>query len=270
MQRERPYWEKMAETLFTLPTDFVSENSLMRHLRKVVVSLDQKTTAFLLKGAHKSYNTDVPILLNAALIQTLHQWTGLDVFTIEQENYGRHMEGLDASRTIGWFTSMYPVKLAYSSEVNTLLKSVKEIIKGVPSMGIGYGINTFLPFRTNQVSKISEIRLNYLGQFGSELNNRLVSLIHDADGTETDPENVFTAKLEFNGLVIDGAFQMDIAYDCTLFKESTINTLGENFLSNLIGILTYLRNEDDLYFTPSDFDAADLNEEDIKILFGEN
>ncbi|WEA01632.1 non-ribosomal peptide synthetase [Mucilaginibacter sp. SJ] len=270
MQSERLYWEKMADPSFTLPTDFVSENSLMRHLRKEVISLDKKTTAFLLKGAHKSYNTDVPILLNAALIQTLHQWTGLGVFIIEQENYGRYMVGLDASRTIGWFTSMYPVKLTYSGEVNTLLKSVKEIMKGVPNMGIGYGINTFLPFKTTQASKISEIRLNYLGQFGSELNNRLVSLIHDANGTETDPENVFTAKLELNAIVIDGVFQMEIAYDSTLFKGSTISRLGESFLSNLTGILTYLKNEDDLYFTPSDFSAADLNEEDIKILFGEN
>ncbi|MBA4057808.1 MAG: non-ribosomal peptide synthetase, partial [Marivirga sp.] len=184
-ETERDYWNKMNEVNFTLPFDFAANDLLIKNSKKTWVSLDKERTGFLLKDAHKPYNTDVPILLNTALVLTLNRWTGLEEFVIEQENHGRHLEELDTSRTIGWFTAMYPIKLVYNDDIDTLIRSVKETMRKVPNNGIGYGVNAFLTSSdTDQISKLSEVRLNYLGQFGRELSNELVTLSHDSTGVE--------------------------------------------------------------------------------------
>jgi non-ribosomal peptide synthase protein (TIGR01720 family) len=265
IEKERGYWKEMETTAFQFPVDANPGVNTTKAARSAAICLNRETTTFLLKDAHKPYNTDVPILLNSALVLTLNKWTGSTEFVIEQESHGRHPDGLNISRTIGWFTSIYPVKLVYAEGIDLLVKSVKERTRKVPDNGIGYGICAF----GDQQPVLPEIRLNYLGQFGTELDNRLFVLVHDANGSEVDPQNALTVKLEFNAMIASGEFQLEIMYDSGLFNESTISDLAKSFSKNLTDILSYLKNEDELHFTPSDFSAVDLDEEELKVLFGE-
>ncbi|SHN33748.1 non-ribosomal peptide synthetase [Mucilaginibacter sp. OK098] len=270
IEKEKDYWKMVEETPFTFPQDFHASTTTIRDLKKVAVSLDKETTEFLLKGAHKSYNTDVPIVLNTALVLALYELTGLTEFIIEQENHGRHLEDINVSRTLGWFTTMYPVKLTYQGEISGLLKSVKETMRNVPNNGIGYGISHFSSDQLRRKPRPSEIRFNYLGQFDQELNNRLMAFSKIDSGSETDPYNAFTTKLEFNAIITDGEFHMEILYSSKLFDHATVNELSKCFLACLNHVLAYLKDEKDLYFTPSDFSAVELDEDDISVLFGDN
>jgi len=270
IEKEKDYWKMVEETAFTLPPDFLAGTTTVKDLRKASVSLDRETTEFLLKGAHKSFNTDVPIVLNTALVLALYQLTGLTEFVIEQENHGRHLEDINVSRTLGWFTTMYPVKLTYEDKISALLKSVKETMRNVPNNGIGYGISHFSSDQLSRKIRPSEIRFNYLGQFDQELNNRLMVFSKNDSGSETDPDNAFTTKLEFNAMIIEGLFQMEILYSSKLFGHATVNELSKYFLEYVNDVLAYLKDEKDLYFTPSDFSAVELDEDDISVLFGDN
>jgi amino acid adenylation domain-containing protein/non-ribosomal peptide synthase protein (TIGR01720 family) len=267
-ESEKVYWKEIEQNVFLLPQDFVINDLSLQNSKKVDVCLEKEMTEFLLKGAHKPYGTDVLILLNAALIIALKGWTGSNEFVIELENHGRHLEDLNTSRTIGWFTSMYPVKLSYMDDTGVLIKSVKETLRKVPGNGIGYGINSFLTDK-RQATPLSEIRLNYLGQFGDEVNNELVSLMQAFTGLETDPRNVFTTKLEINSFVIDGKFKAEIIYSSKIFEDATVNRLAQSFILNLSALLLHLKSEDKMHFTPSDFTEVNLDAEEIQALFGD-
>ena len=76
----------------------------------------------------------------------------------------------DISRTVGWFTSMYPVRLAVDDEIGSSIKCIKESLRQIPNNGIGYG--ALIGYDINQFPKIS---FNYLGQFNKEEQRNNVS-----------------------------------------------------------------------------------------------
>ena len=74
------------------------------------------------------------------------------------------VSGADASRTIGWLTSLFPFVLSVDPQrqVGFQLKSVKEAIRAVPSHGIGYGLLRYL--ENAQLEARPQVSFNYLGQ----------------------------------------------------------------------------------------------------------
>jgi len=247
-----------------LPRDLSTGDGCMRDLEKIVVGLGEEDTDSLLMEVHKPYNTDVPILLNAALVMALHQWTGAEEFVIEEESHGRHLDSLDTSRTIGWFTAMYRLRLVYKPQLGELIGAVKESMRKMPAGGPG---NVLLQGGNDAGVQPPEVRFNYLGQI--ELDGDILSLSRRSTGLESDPRNVFTAALELNAMIVKGRFQMEIGYDSRAFKAATITQFSAFFIDGLADILSYLRSEDEPHFTPSDFAHAVLDDQEIRALFGD-
>jgi len=269
-EQEKEYWKEMERCSFSMVQDIAITERFIKNTRTIVVSLDQEKTAFLLKDAHKPYNTDVLIILNAALLMTLKARTGFNEFVIEQENHGRGFGSLNVSRTIGWFTAVYPVKFVYKSEVGALIKSVKETLRKVPHKGIGYGINAFLSDDVQFSGFFPELRLNYLGELGKEMNNPMLSLSSLNVGNESHPDNVFTTYLECNAWVTEGTFIASMTGSMDIFKGTILDEFSNLFLENLNLLLRHLKEEEEgLHFTPSDFPSADLEEEEIQNLFND-
>lgn len=268
IKEEEAHWSALAERKFEIPVesetmDWSAENALK--IRRV---LDDKNTAFLLKEAHHIYQTDVPVLLNTALALTLKEWTLQHTFIIEQENHGRHLDGLNLSRTLGWFTAMYPVKIELiSGSLNEQIKSVKEQLASTPGKGLGYGVRKYSSAPDLTPAQQTEIRFNYLGQFDKELNNDLFSYSSQSTGRDTDPVNKMTAKLELNCMVVAGGLSAELTYNQKAHQESTMNWFMELFFSKLESILYHIKNEDEQHFTPSDFDAVTLDQEELDSLF---
>lgn len=270
-EKEKEYWQKAGASDFRLPydrepgeTDWVVKNRVVVNAR-----LEKEDTGFLLKEAHEVYKTDVQILVAAALVRTLRQWTGRPEVTVEMENHGRHIEDIDTSKTTGWFTAIYP--LLVNREDKTIgdeIKTVKEAIRKVPGKGIGYGILKYMSETGESMeTKRTEIRFNYLGQFDREVENPLFSLCQQGTGPDVAPENHMTAAVEINAMVLSGVFNAEINYNKEAFDESTMKTFGENYITNLKEILEHIKNEDDVHFTSSDFDTVDLGEDDLAALF---
>jgi amino acid adenylation domain-containing protein/non-ribosomal peptide synthase protein (TIGR01720 family) len=261
------YWSDQENTAFTLPVDEETSDWRTTHVQSVTHTLNEEATEFLLKDAHKTYKTDVPILLNTALALTLKQWTGQNTFVVEQENYGRHLDNIDTSRTVGWFTAMYPVKLELQhGSIGDQIKTIKELIRKIPEQGIGYGINKY--YRQTHFGKqqLSEIRFNYLGQFEKELNNDMFTYTGASTGSDIDPENVMTTRLELISMVIDGRLIMEARYNSKAHAEATIRWFMDAFFNNLHLICEHIKNEDELHFTPSDF-SVELDQEELDALF---
>ena len=273
LEKEKEYWQSAgaAAAGFRLPYDGEPGDAdwSVKNQGTINFRLDEEETDFLLKGAHESYKTDVQILVTSALVRALRQWTGAQAVTIEMENHGRHIPDIDTSKTAGWFTVIYP--LAVSRDDKTIgdeIKTVKEAIRTVPNSGIGYGIMKYMTVDGQAMeSKRAEIRFNYLGQFDREVENPLFSFCRERSGSDVALENHMTAAIEIDAMILSGEFSADIKYNKEVFNEAAISSFGDNYIKNLEMLLEHIRNEDNVHFTPSDFDTVDLSEEDLAALF---
>ncbi|WP_037867572.1 condensation domain-containing protein, partial [Streptomyces sp. NRRL S-1868] len=93
------------------------------------------------------FRTQVNDVLLAVLGRVLGCWSGRDRVWVDVEGHGREeaVVGLDVSRTVGWFTSIYPVVLeAGGGDWGRDIRAVKEMLRGVPDRGIGFGALRYL------------------------------------------------------------------------------------------------------------------------------
>jgi len=270
LDKEKEYWFEAETSNFRLPYlapgDSVDWSIANRGVVKV--ELAPEDTAYLLKGAHESYKTDVQILVTAALVRSLRQWTGKQTVTIEMENHGRHIEDLDTSKTTGWFTAIYPLFVKREdAQIGDEIKTVKEAIRNVPTHGIGYGIMKYMKGEAEQTApKRAEIRFNYLGQFDREVENDLFSYSLTSTGSDVALENHMTAVVEINAMVMGDVLKADLHYAKGVLSEAEVIRFADSYIENLRAILDHIRQEDNVHFTPSDFDTVDLSEDDLAAL----
>ena len=120
------------------------DENLEADASSVSVELTAEETTALLQEVPAAYRTQINDVLLTALAMALQRSTGGESFLIEMEGHGREDIGdnLDLSRTIGWFTSLFPLRLdlASGTGIEAALKSVKEQIRKVPDRGLTYGL----------------------------------------------------------------------------------------------------------------------------------
>ncbi|MFF1381215.1 amino acid adenylation domain-containing protein [Streptomyces sp. NPDC058308] len=137
--------------------------------RQSVTVASPEATEALLTTLPAAYRAGVDEVLLAALVLALREG-GLagDAVTVSMEGHGR--EHLDLSRTVGWFTSEYPVRVPAADGVGQVLRAAKEARRAAPDNGIGYGVLRHLDPQTSaELSAVPppDILLNYLGRFTS-------------------------------------------------------------------------------------------------------
>src|SRR5690606_37156096 len=113
----------------------------------IMIEFSQTETWQLLTDVHQAYHTEITDFLLAALGLTLYEWTGQQQFAVNLEGHGREKidDQIDVTRTVGWFTSIFPVILEIPAHsVSQVIKTVKETMRSVPRKGIGYGILKYL------------------------------------------------------------------------------------------------------------------------------
>jgi len=147
--KELSYW-KQAEDNFIkpLPKDYEVNKIEVRNIKTLEIALSNEDTEKLLKNVNKAYNTEINDILLTALGLTIKEWTGEDKVLVNLEGHGREeiVEEIDVSRTVGWFTSVYPVILDMrkAKDIAYEIKSVKENLRHIPNKGVGYGILKYL------------------------------------------------------------------------------------------------------------------------------
>src|SRR5688572_7909671 len=141
LQLQAEYWLKQGSELSArLPVDYEDGENTVASGRSVEVKLSRAETQALLQEVPKAYHTQIQEVLATALVLAMREWTGADSLLVDVEGHGREevVGGVDVSRTVGWFTSIYPVRLELAGkEIGRALKSIKEQLRGVPERGIG-------------------------------------------------------------------------------------------------------------------------------------
>ncbi|WP_460443833.1 amino acid adenylation domain-containing protein [Amycolatopsis cihanbeyliensis] len=170
---ELDYWRQALEgtRIGERALDRTRDTVATAHRSTTVASAE--TTEAVLGTLPAAYRAGVDEVLLAALVLALRDWgvPAGEAVTVTMEGHGR--EHLDLSRTIGWFTAEYPVRVATGAspegtDPDRLLRAAKEAKRGVPDGGIGYGVLRHLDPETRpRLADIPppDVLLNYLGRF---------------------------------------------------------------------------------------------------------
>ncbi len=169
------YWTHVSEQIkwheFQLKLDDAQGSNQVVDTAVVLRTLKVEPTTVLREEVTRQLHVQVNEVLFAAFASTLANWSASDHVWIHLEGHGREeiAEDLNLNRTIGWFTSMYPVYVNLSGvhQVDGLIKHVQEQLLRIPNKGMDYGILRYLkhhPVLTqNAVAPIASF--NYLGQY---------------------------------------------------------------------------------------------------------
>jgi non-ribosomal peptide synthase protein (TIGR01720 family) len=272
IRRELSYWEGIitsSENAASLWMDNYSGSETFENHHTVQTLLSTEETQQLLTTAQEAYRTDANDLLVLALGLAVRKMTNRSDVILELEGHGREeiFRDIDITRTVGWFTSIYPIHLnLVGNDMEELIKAVKEQIRGIPNKGIGYSILRYIN-RIFPNPPIQNVRFNYLGRLDNSFKNHLFQLSQEDSGADHAPENRLTCLLDIVAAVIDDRLKISITYNRNQFKDTTITVFLDQFMETLRELIRHCLYEAKQQFTPSDFDAAVLSQVDLEILF---
>ncbi|OME97845.1 non-ribosomal peptide synthetase [Paenibacillus sp. FSL H7-0942] len=238
----------------------------------VMASLTSVETKTLLTEAHKAYHTEMNDLLLSALARAMKQWNGQTTLGITMEGHGREEidNQVQVTRTVGWFTSMFPVSL--TSEYlgwAEQIKETKEMLRKVPKRGIGFGILKYLSedraCAELQETPLPGISFNYLGQFDTDYGTEY-SLSPYGSGSTIAGSNAKSFQLDIVCLVEQGEFTIQLNYLKTEHDKESIQLLVEEYLNQLRSLINHCTNLEESEFTPSDYGDSELSLEELDSL----
>jgi non-ribosomal peptide synthase protein (TIGR01720 family) len=190
---------------------------------------------------------------------------------VELEKHGREelFEDVDLSRTVGWFTSAFPVLLKLQETATTLgddLKSTKEQLRRIPRGGIGYGLLRYLCRDEDVVRQMSalpraEVSFNYLGQFDQTFQTSgMFQLARESTGAPRDRDAQRGNLLEVNAGIFGGRLRAEWTYSAEIHNSVTVEKLAHDFLEELQALIAHCLSTKAGAYTPSDFPLARINQ----------
>jgi amino acid adenylation domain-containing protein/non-ribosomal peptide synthase protein (TIGR01720 family) len=245
-------------------------------METVSVALAPDETKTLLQQVPSTYQTQINDALLTALLLTFIEQTGTNTLHFDLEGHGREalFEEIDLSRTVGWFTTVFPLRLSLpaGASVGEALIAVKEQLRRVPHKGLSYGLLRYLSkdqgLREQVVQRPQpEITFNYLGQFDQGLSGfSLFKAAPEPVGLEHNPDDPRRYLLEINSMVQTGQLIVKWSYSTNCFRPETIENLAGSFIRNLRSIIEHCTVVGAGSYTPSDFPLVQLSQSELSQL----
>jgi non-ribosomal peptide synthase protein (TIGR01720 family) len=273
-QKEASYWlNESRQTVSPLPIDQPSQGVTMASANSVVVSLTEAETHCLLQELPAAYRAQINDLLLTALARALTGWTGDSRLLVDLEGHGREelFDDLDLSRSVGWFTSVFPVLLdmGRANSPDQQLRAVKEQLRRIPQRGVGYGLLRYLGPDKHMGQRLcalpqAEVCFNYLGQFDRVLHEDVIfGPARESIGPVQSPRGKLSYLLEINAWVSQGRLHADWTYSEALHHHATVQHLADGFCNGIRALIERSRSPDTNVYTPSDFPEANLNQAEL-------
>jgi amino acid adenylation domain-containing protein/non-ribosomal peptide synthase protein (TIGR01720 family) len=273
---ELPYWlSEQRRSARPLPRDLARGDDTEENAASLLVSLDAATTEALLREVPEAYHTHIADVLLTALTQVIARFTGSPTVLVDLEGHGREelFPDLDLARTVGWFTTLFPVALSLEGDLErapgAALIAIKEQLRAIPDRGLGYGLLRYLsgdPAIEARLAALpaAEIAWNYLGQLDQALPEGSPFRFATGDiGPSRSPKRLRRHALELNAHVLEGALRLRLTYGAGRFHRATIEALGEAFLDALRRLVEHCRSPEAFGYSPSDFRKVSLDQQEL-------
>jgi non-ribosomal peptide synthase protein (TIGR01720 family) len=259
---QKSYWQNIVKGYLALPVDKdFNEKISVNDTCTYSVRLGAEQTRQLLQDVPRVFHTEINDILLCALAKTLCEWSDTDHVVIGLEGHGREhvAEGIDTSRTVGWFTSLFPVLLNGNRDKNAgdLIKTIKEQLRLVPDKGLGYGVLKYINHeQTLQGKEPWDILFNYLGQIDNVIKeNKWFSVVEESAGAGVSGEQVVTEKFNINSYIRSAELVVNWTYSKSNYEEETIKRITEAYIKNLQVLIKHSieQGKSSVIFTPSDY-----------------
>jgi non-ribosomal peptide synthase protein (TIGR01720 family) len=262
---EIEYWRVIeqltsADNLYSLQLDFPDGLNTYGLVKDITLFLSTQETGALVREIPAKHALPVNAVLLTALLRSFYRQSGYRSILIETEGHGREeipestLSGIDLSRSIGWFTSLYPLYLELVDSHSNLeqVQSIANQIDKIPWRGMGFGLIKFLrkdPGLKDILNRIPqpEINFNYLGQFdqqGVALTDEPVSLteapiqvVNEDVGREQDAASPRSARLYIVAAITDGQLGIRWLYSQGIHQQSTILKMAQAYLGEVRTII---------------------------------
>ena len=232
------------------------------------VLLPRELTEQLLRETAHAYHTRVDDILLCALARTLCAYSGASALPIALEGHGRQelFEQLDLTRTLGWFTTVYPVQLSAAGEPGSALPAVKEQLRALPHQGLSHGALLALgPTDARERLRAlpePQVLFNYLGQLDQSLDAEQGLFVPSAEssGDDTDPDLPAAYMFEVNAEIVAGQLRVEWGYCPALHQTETVRGLVARYEQELRALIEHCRGQRRSTWTPSDVPLAELDQ----------
>ena len=275
---EQEYWARQeSEGVKRVRVDREGGANEVGSERNVVIELGEEETRRLLQESSRRYRAQINEVLISGLARAVGEWVGGEKVRVEVEGHGREeiVEGVDVSRTVGWFTVTYPVEVEVErGSRGRQLKRVKERLRGVPGGGIGYGLTRHMVSEAEgrvgaRREEEAEVSFNYLGQMDQMLGEgSRMEVAEESVGEGRDRREERNSLIEVNGAVRGGRLRMRVSYSEQVHEERSIRELAESYKRELEWLIEGGEEQEAEAFTPSDFPMAHLTQEELDNITG--
>ena len=250
-----------------LPVDHDTGPNTMDSVDVIRIELSEADTDHLVRDANQSYNTETNDLLLTALMRALSRWTRNPSVLFDLEGHGREdvLDGVDISRTVGWFTTIFPVVLTLEAgkEMEAQIKYVKETLRSIPQKGFHYGMLKHMTDVRLENPAQPEVCFNYLGQMDASALESVFELADDITPMTSDRANLRPYLVDINCSVKDSKLLVYLGYSKNRFVRSSIASLAERLKSEIEEVIGYCMDRDHAGYTPSDFKLTDISQDQL-------
>ncbi|MEE3063103.1 MAG: amino acid adenylation domain-containing protein [Actinomycetota bacterium] len=277
-------WRQVAAVPAALPAAQPSDT--FATAGQLSVGLDVETTRMLLGEVPAAFHAGVQDILLIAFGLAWSEFLGTGApIGVDVEGHGRHEElaaDVDLSRTVGWFTTKYPVSLAVGelgwtkvvsgdTALGPVIKDAKEQLRGLPDP-LTYGLLRYLNPDVELDKSDPVIGFNYLGRLGAgatDLSGDLWQLSQDdlpaaAAATAVAMPLAHTVELNAGTMDTDGGPQLQAnwTWATSALDEAQVNRLSQLWFDALSGICEHVRGGGG-GLTPSDLAPARMTQQQI-------
>lgn len=262
LQDEIPYWNDVTDKEWPISYEKDAPVGKTRKVEYIHKNLGTTATELLLKEANKPYYTEPKDLLLAALVLALGKVSNCNHVVIGLEGHGREElhKKIQIDRTVGWFTSLYPMVFDYSGQMEDVIISVKDDLRNVPNHGLGYGL---------LVEKLGRkeipIVFNYLGELDAEQYEN-GGIVDRSAGMNVAAENVFFG-LAMDASITEKDLVVELAYDVSEYQENTAREIVSCFMECLQEIVSFCAAKDKARRTSSDFTGKKVLRSDLQEIY---
>lgn len=237
--------------------------------RSVAAQLDPAASSRLLSGGARAYRAQASELLLTAVARVLCAWTGHESVLLELEGHGREEDatGVDASRVVGWFTSLFPLRVRPgAADLGSALAAIKEQLRAVPDKGLGYGVLRTMTAAGRVLANhpYPRITFNYLGR--TDAAARTWTWADEPAGVERDPDSERRSVLDIGVALRDGALRFTWSYSAAMQDESEVRALADACVAELARLADVVDAPGVGGVTPSDFPLAALSQTQLNRL----
>ncbi|MFI1913054.1 amino acid adenylation domain-containing protein [Nocardia sp. NPDC020380] len=283
---ELPLWQR----ILTTPDPLLGSRTLdsgadtAETMAEVRTTIDAGTAAAALELVTERFHCGPDDVLLTALAMASSRARETTQTLLTLEGHGREesiLPGADVSRTVGWFTSVYPVALdlsgidlddAYAAgpAAGAALKAVKEQLRVIPDKGVGFGMLRYLDADAGAAlagATVPQLSFNYLGRTGAGADQ--------PDGAETpwlprrftathDDNAPLAAVLDINAFHTDSGLEVTWAYASRLLGNGQVRRFADLWADALTALTAHAREAGTGGHTPSDFPLIPLRQQQIE------